>query len=399
MSFKVEPEDLDGYARMLSRAEKDLLAGNTHVDKKANLSTSGAASTIWSQVVEIHSTNTTDAKALFNGFEQVLGSSSDELIRSAQYYRQTDEQQAANVDATYPGGRGAPSGGAAVGGGAFAGLGGLNLPGTGFTDRSNPTDSLESDPAQSGWKDRWDGLAGDRIDGVFNNDNGALGGLGEAVGVVLDFTSPSVLINEGLKLAFNFDLFDMVANWIAGDWDSFEQCATTWRQLGDLCKAVAENIAFGNSLLSNSWTGQSAAQAYDYFNTAAQKLDSAQETFNALCTCYEEIGRQINAFVNMVKACMSTILDLALIAALEAAAGAAAGFTGVGLVVTAAAAASIALKIAKMVQLADQMATGLTGVYLAIQAAQASGQAATAAKLADVKSFPKPGSSYDHQAV
>lgn len=393
MSFRVEPTDIAGYADMVANAARDLKAGGGHVQRKATIELSGAASDLWKQVATQHKGHAADAKALFEQFEDLMRSSGDELARSAKYYQKTDQDEAASVDALAP----TPTG--KVPGGPPAGLILPGFGGDGFADRVNAQDALVDAPGPGFFEARWNGKIGDRLDGVMNNPNGALGALGETVGWVLDATSPSVLVNEALKTIFNFDLFDRIAQWMAGDWGSFEDCAEAWTQLGELCAAVATNISYGNDLLNASWSGKAASTAWEYFNGTATKLASAQETFNALHGCYEEIAGQINAFVNMLKGAISTICDLALIAFLEMAAGSAAAGSVFGAPAAPALYAAAALKMAKAVQLWDNVGTGLTGLYLTIQGAQAAGQSATSMKMSEIKAFPRPGRAYDHVAV
>ncbi|KIZ16598.1 hypothetical protein [Streptomyces natalensis] len=396
---------MNSFGKLVDRAEHDMLAGGEFLRSNAKIDTSGGAGEIWGKVVDLHQNHVELADRALKGYGEILNSSSSELIRSAQYYKDTDIDQAAAVDAVYGGsGRGAPPS-ASIGAAT-------DIFGGGFNDRTDaqaclaatrtPEQIYEHAGMPSVFASQLANVASvvkPRIDGIFNNSNGALGVIGELVGDVLDLTSPSVLVNEGLKLAFGWDLFGDLANCVAGDWGTFNECAQAWAKLGSLCAAVATNVSHGNDLLSLSWQGQAANVAWDYFHAVAEKLLKAQETFNKIDECYQKIGGEIASFVNMLKAAISTIADLALMAALEAAAGAASGFTGVGLVVTAAAAADIALRVARMIQLSTEIGTALTGLYLAIQGAQTAGQAEVIATLSEIKSFPVPKAGYDNQVV
>ncbi|WP_405741555.1 hypothetical protein OG422_08470 [Streptomyces sp. NBC_01525] len=392
MEFRVEPDDINSFGKLVDRAEHDMLAGGEFLRNNAKIETSGGADGIWSKVVAMHKDHVDLADKALKGYGGILNSSSRELIRSAQYYRDTDTNEAAAVDMIDGGGgRGAPPGTGITAG--------TDIFGNGFNDRVDARSHLAADPEPGFIQSRYDLVIKPRIDGIVDNPNGALGVIGELVGDVLDLTSPSVLVNEGLKLAFGWDLFGDLANCVAGDWGTFSECAKAWGKLGELCAATSTNVSYGNDLLTLTWQGQSADVAWDYFHAVAEKLEKAQETFKKLDECYAKIGTEIASFVNMLKAAISTISDLALMAALEAAAGAASGVTGVGLIVTAAAAADIALKVAKMIQLSDEIATALTGLYLTLQGAQASGQSEVIAALSAIKSFPVPKESYDNTAV
>ncbi|MBB1261239.1 hypothetical protein [Streptomyces alkaliterrae] len=389
--FKVEPDHLDAYAKQVGRAEDDMAAAGRYVQNNTGIETSGAGSTLWQHVVALHKECSVHAQQAFVGYKDVLAQSSAELVRSATYYRMTDANEAAAVDRTYPTGKNGP-----LGPNEFAAIG-VVFPT--FTDPEDAQECLKADPEPGFFEARWKGLVGDRWDAVMNNSDSALSTIGESVGVVLDLCSPTALINEGIKLIFNYDVLGSLAQLVAGDWDTFDSCAKAWIKLGVLCSAVGTNVDHGNRNLSVSWNGQAADTAYDYFNEISRKIKEAQEIFKKLHGCYEEVAREINAFINVLKAAMTTIGDIAIQVALEAAAGAAAAATGVGLVLTVGAAAIIAAQCARAAKIVDDTLDALNMLYITINGARSSGQAGVVAEVEAIKKFPVPKREYDNQVV
>ncbi|MFM9369504.1 hypothetical protein [Streptomyces sp. Da 82-17] len=425
MNFQVNPVDIDGYGKMVRRAHEDMSRGSQHLRSKANLRTSAVAE-LWQTVVNDHDEYVDSGERILQAYSTALSASSDELLRTATYYRLTDEQEAASHDSTYRSSAGAP---------ATAGVSAIQQGmspfgnGVSFTDRADASEALTAPnpdapkttydrfkEADAAMKDRF-GFAGEaviairdaamplpmdrvakvlgpRID-AFANADGPLGVLEATVSTVLDVTSPSVMMNEGLKLAFDFDLFDWIAQNFVGDWGTFKECAEVWRQVAAMCSAVATNISYGNDLLTNTWQGNAANVTWDYFDGLAETIREAEKSFETLFSCYEQVAEQVGGLVNQTKALLSIILDLAIMAGVEAAAGAAAAPTGVGLVLTAAAVASIGLKVAKMIKCWDEICILLNGVYLTLQTIHASGKSEVDQRLSAIKSFPLPAS-YDH---
>lgn len=396
MSFKVESADIMSYADMIRRAKDDMYAASgylkTSVAEFADNPPSGG-SQLWKGVLNQHRNLVGRVDTALNRYESVLQGSEFELMKSARYYERTDKEEASRVDSTYPGGVGKvpkPS---------------AEATSQGFNDREDARDAIKSDKTLFGkdgpLADRYNRVVGDRAEAFEESTEKGkeLATIGNGVGMVLDFTSPSTLINEGLKLAFNFDLLDDFAQMIAGDWGQFDNMEDVWKDLQKLSRAVATNIAGGNEALSATWQGQAATSGWHYFNEVVKKLKEFADRFDQIIACYEELAADIVAFVNTLKAAITMILDAAIGVALKAAAASAAAATGIGLIGSAAAAASIAYDVIQMVDKYSDVLKALTLLFGVLNTIEGTSTSALEEELKKITNFPVPGGSYDHQAV
>ena len=396
MSFKVESADIMSYADLVRRAKDDMRAGSdylkTSVADLADNPPSGG-SQLWKGVLNQHRNLVGRVDTALNRYENVLQGSEFELMKSARYYERTDTEEASRVDSTYPGGLGKvpkPS---------------AEATSQGFNDREDAREAIKSDKSLFGkdgpLADRYNRVVGERAESFEESiGNGkVLATVGNGVGMVLDFTSPSTLINEGLKLAFNFDLLDDFAQMVAGDWGQFDDMEDVWKDLQKLSSAVATNIAGGNETLSATWQGQAATSGWHYFNEVVKKLKEFADRFDQIISCYEELAADIVAFVNTLKAAITMILDKAIEVGLKAVAGGGLALTGVGAVLTAGAAASIAYDVLQMVDRYSDVLKALTLLFGVLNTIEGTSTSALEEELKKITNFPVPGGSYDHQAV
>ncbi|WP_406473878.1 WXG100 family type VII secretion target [Streptomyces platensis] len=136
MNFKVDPDHIAGFGKLVGRAADDMRSANSYIDKNTQLGGS-ASSFIWDVIGGSHDQTVSDAKTTIKGFAEILDASEKELTRSAKYYRSTDQQQAAKIDGTYK-----SPGSAREWDDADADLGTVNP--SDFTDRDSPTGRLKS---------------------------------------------------------------------------------------------------------------------------------------------------------------------------------------------------------------------------------------------------------------
>ncbi|MCZ2523848.1 hypothetical protein GQS52_11380 [Streptomyces sp. SCUT-3] len=374
MNFSVEPGNIESYGKLVKRAAEAMEAGESYLSKYAKVDESSSGE-IWQKVVGLHGPRVQEALGVIKKFSKILTASSRELERSARYYRNTDRSQAERLDATYPEGSGVPA---------------YSDPWTGspsdFKDRTDAENRLK--PPGGG-----DGYIQGHIDEF--DFNPAM----KTFGTLMDLTSPTALVAEGIKLAFGKDILGGMSQWVAGDWESYLDCADVWDNLASLCADVSENVTHGNYTLSSTWSGNSADVAWDYFDAISSKLDEAQIAFESLRDKYIEIASSIFGLAELVKAGAATLSDMAIQVAVTAAASSAAATTGVGLVGTALGAAVIAKRIFDMMdqykKLLDAYDLALAGVSILYSA----GSTSMAATESGLKSFPVPGGSYDNASV
>ncbi|MEU6576991.1 type VII secretion target [Streptomyces sp. NPDC046805] len=101
MSFKVHPDDLQGYGRQVGRAAEDMHQAQEYINKYGDLGVfTDQGLILWA--TGMHTQAMDEVKNVVSRVRTLLSASAEELAKSAEYYRTTDQQQASKLDATYP---------------------------------------------------------------------------------------------------------------------------------------------------------------------------------------------------------------------------------------------------------------------------------------------------------
>jgi hypothetical protein len=373
MSFTVEPGNLESFARLMGRAGEDFTEAAGYLSKNSAIDFS-CAEYIWNEVMNDHKGHVENAKDLLRGLSSRVEASATELKRSAKYYVETDRASAAQQDAAYPESVKSPPG-----------------PQDAWSSGSikevcDASSRLQAVGGDSGW------LQG-------HADEMEFAPINKGLGTLLDFTSPSALVNEGLKLAFDVDIIGTATNWLAGDWGAYTDCADAWTNLGEFCGDTARNIRSGCSALGGSWQGNAADSAITYFNSLADRLERAKGAFDSLAQHYQNVAKAVMGFAEFVKGSLVTICDIALQCAITAAAAGALSATGVGLLAGAAGAAVIAARVSHMMNLWKGVIGAYEALGHALNGSLLVGGAVMSSTALEVKNFPSPGKPYDNQLV
>lgn len=103
MAFDVEPADLDAFGKQIGRAADDMQSAKSYTEANTEINwyDLGLKSLI-SGASGAHDTVVQNVKASLTTAESILRASAGELAASARYYRETDQGNAANLDAQYP---------------------------------------------------------------------------------------------------------------------------------------------------------------------------------------------------------------------------------------------------------------------------------------------------------
>ncbi|MBB1256602.1 hypothetical protein H3146_25115 [Streptomyces sp. OF3] len=390
MSFSVRSADIDGFGAMVDRAAVHMDHAKSFADRLPDLKLSASMSELWGTVAELHTEHRDKASTALKAYRRALVASGAELAKSARYYAETDEKEAASLDATYPASKRGPRPQPTLGGAAESGL----L----FQDAEDPLATF----ARSGDPHFFERLVmKQRVDTLLDNfsvDDGLVF-LREAVGNVLDFSSPSVIINEVIYVFTGQNLLDKMAQWVTGDWGTFETCAKGWLSLAEFSSSVSKNLKTGNKTLSASWNGNAADAAWIYFDSLAKQLEEASATFRELYGHYNKIAEQIAGFVNHLKATASLIMDLAIMIFLEMILASKAAASVVGAFMAAAFMAAAAYKAVRIVSLYQNAEIALLGLFVTLNAARQTGTEQLEQKIREIGAFPLPGKGYDHRAV
>ncbi|MBB1245204.1 hypothetical protein GL263_16725 [Streptomyces durbertensis] len=376
MGFAVEPSDIQSFGKLVERAAADSEAALTYLGGEAfQLKSKGPAvfGELWKLASPGHDTYLADGKATARKLKGALESSGAELGRAARYYRETDRQEAARVDATYPCSKGRPASAEAPASQTF-------------NDVRTPRDALK--PVGGG-------------DAFFSGHKGGfeLAPANKVLGTIMDLGSPSAMVNEAIKLIFNFDPFGEALKWVGGNWDSFAECAEAWKNVGTCCSDIAENVDTGNAALATTWQGNSANTAWSYFDEMTNKIAEIEKGLNSLGEHYLSIARMILGFMELAKEGLVWICDRAVIWLVQVLAAKATAATVVGGPAAAAQFALAALHLVQIIRRWGELVEQFNNTMRMLNGLLAAAGAVSAATFNSVKDFPEVRSGYDHQAV
>lgn len=376
MNFQVEPDNLERFGRLIGRAADDMRTAISYLDNNTQIGGS-CASFLWDFIGSNHEQVVNEVKGGLKGFSEILDASKKELAKSAKYYRATDSATAAKLDETYR----RPSG---PRGWDETVLGDINP--TDFRDVASPTDRLKPTDVDQNYFQEW-------------GDEWMLNPVAKTGGSIMDFGSPVGIVAEGLNFCGIADVFAKPVQWLGGDWEGYLKAAEAWGNIAKFCTDVAENIDWGNRTLDESWNGNSADVAWVYFHEVAQKLRKATESLNSLQEQYNLLARTVYNAAGVVQGFLVTICDWVVEVILFNVAAAAALATIAG---APEAAALEALAMVRFMAALAKYREFLEMLELTANGVQVAGLALFGIATAfgsDVKSFPRPGSDYDNQAV
>ncbi|MET8679862.1 type VII secretion target [Streptomyces sp. NPDC004647] len=100
MDFDVEHKDLDAFAEQIRRAAEDLEQAKRYCAEHSNIAVSNEG--LISMCLTTHTATVQQVTNALKKTQEIVRSSGREMAASAKYYRETDEANAAKVDATYP---------------------------------------------------------------------------------------------------------------------------------------------------------------------------------------------------------------------------------------------------------------------------------------------------------
>lgn len=292
MGFRVEPDAIQGFASLVGRGADDaakaveFASNNTQIDK-------AVGGQLWDLVAGDHDQYVESAKKALGKVQSVLNSSQTELSKSAKYYRETDTDEAARMDATYPGSKG--GGGAPPSGGN----------GSDFADAQDASATLKKPAGDS------DNPLVKYAQGHVDEYN--MNPVQKTLGTIMDLGSPSTVAVEAVKLLFGFDIFGEINNWVLGDWNKYKDCAEVWGNLGSFCDAVAANLKKGTQNVGVTWEGNAYDAAKVYFDEFSKKLADFKETFDSLTSCYNAAAQEVFQLAEILKAGVVFIADMAII--------------------------------------------------------------------------------------
>ena len=100
MGFDVEHADLDAYAKQIGRAAEDFEQAKRYCHAHSDIGVSDQG--LLNLFFTTHTATVQTVSQALGKTQTILRSCAGEMTASAKYYRETDEENAAKVDATYP---------------------------------------------------------------------------------------------------------------------------------------------------------------------------------------------------------------------------------------------------------------------------------------------------------
>jgi hypothetical protein len=214
-------------------------------------------------------------------------------------------------------------------------------------------------------------------------------------GVVMDWLSPTHIVNEFVKQLTGYDAFGEAAKTFAGDWEDVWKAAGAFANLASAMQDIGINLSHGNLELDQAWDGKAADAAYAYFTPLAAAISSQQFPLTKLSDAYIKAAEGTYRQAEVYSGLMKDAYDAALVAAIAASAGTAAIETGVGAVAGYAVAAYEVYKLLELLDKAKKIeATAISIMNEVVGLIQ--GATADAGEFAK---YPLPGSAYNHPGV
>jgi hypothetical protein len=104
MTFEVEPNDLASFARQVGRAADDVTAAEEYFERECSIGTfsTGPISAIASIFGGGHDGVMENVRSALGQMHRILDASKNEMSRSADFYKRTDEGEASKLDSQYP---------------------------------------------------------------------------------------------------------------------------------------------------------------------------------------------------------------------------------------------------------------------------------------------------------
>ncbi len=233
----------------------------------------------------------------------ITRSASTQVNAAQNDYARTDQQAAAQLDASYPGAKNPGE----VGGMLARGRPDLQGYRSGFADVAEPAGNLKN-PEYAIGIEMW------------------------TINPLADLISPAAWLRQISIWLFSYDPLEGWASDISGDWKAYTHCAMAMGHIGGAAGDIGSNLIAGAQDVPSVWRGK-AAEAEQEFQLA---LGLAASGLNDACGQYHKLYMQaaeaVKSLFDVTAGLISDLIDLLIIINVAAAAGTALIETGVGAV-------------------------------------------------------------------
>lgn len=327
MTFKVLPGDLDAYASQLSRAADDAAQARQYLSGYAGLGGWNGALIMIVGPPAVDALNAAiDACDKLTG---VLAGSGQGVTASAKYYRVTDLDAAARIDATLPG--------ICVAQTALEATWAANPCAPGFADSREPYTRLKP--------------VGDT---EYSHPLG-----------FLDNISLTHWALEAADKILGVNPLNAALEHFLGDWQSFAKAGKALANAADSLDDLAYNVQGGAIALAGTWDGMAADSAYQHFSKLAADIQGLSGPIREIARQFEQISHGVWSSCEAVSGLIKGLGDALTIAGIAIVAGTITAETGIGAVVGYGVAA---LQVVEILDMWAQATKAMTLIYSAVQA-------------------------------
>jgi hypothetical protein len=205
-----------------------------------------------------------------------------------------------------------------------------------------------------------------------------------------NYISPSAWINEAIEQAVGWDVFGWCTDWLSGDWEAIWKFGDAMINLADCLQEQGITIQRSAITMDESWDGNAADAAYQYFSALAAATSGQQIALHDIGESYHKAALGAWQLGNQLGNIMQALADKAIIAGISFAVGTATAETGVGAVAGYGVAAWQAVEMMSLANRASTIInTGGTAVLGAFGAGMAVGY-----KGGDLSAVPLPKTPY-----
>jgi hypothetical protein len=192
-------------------------------------------------------------------------------------------------------------------------------------------------------------------------------------GDIFNYVSPAAWIADIIERISGWNPFDWATEWLTGEWGEFYKFGTALACVGDFMEQFGAEIQKGELRVDQTWSGNGADAAYNYFTEFASAASQLQFPLKDAGHSYHEAARGIWQLSKQLGNVLQAIVDELILTGLTIAAGAVTAATGVGAFVGGSMAAyqtarllSLLAKASKIANTALMVIMGLFGGAMAI---------------------------------
>lgn len=298
--LSVEPDDLDSYGKLLDRVGDQAVEARKYLDKNSKLAGGEGLFIKIMDPASHHAVYT--AHEVLNHLEKAGRRSNTGLTDAAVYYRKTEHETAARVDAAYPKAARPTS--------HNVDLGIAPVQTRHFKDKEDPLSHLTEPEAGELPESPKSPL--DHLTAAF-----------EAI-------SPSTAVIGFLEMVTGHNVAEEAGEWFGGDWKSYAECGSAFENVGSMMNSISTNVQEGANELGNSWQGNASDAAQVFFNQLGASVGQQDTVFSTVGGEYKKAASGIAKLAEEGAAIYKAIIDHCIIGAMAIAAGAASSETGVG---------------------------------------------------------------------